>query len=134
MCLAQCSEVCFLLPASLGCPRAVSHCIPAANGASLSWGSKCFDLKSGSSILNSGRELSVAFPPVTLLFHLVPVLSSTQDFFYASVRSRSCSSFIHVFPVLLCCFSSSLLLIASNHASAETAAVSSTCNLSNPST
>lgn len=59
--------------------------------------------------------------------------SCSQDF-CASVQSCSCSSFIHGFPLLLCCFSSSLLLIASNCVSAETAAVSSTCNLSNPST
>ena len=90
-----------------------------------------FFLKSGSSVLNSGREFRVTFPPIALLFHLVPVLSSTQ-YFYASLWSCSCSSFIHVFLVLLCCFSSSLLLIALNRVSTETAAVSSTCNLSNP--
>jgi len=85
------------------------------------------------SVLSRGRELRVVFVPVTLLSHLVPVLSSTQGF-YTSVRTHCCSSFIHVFLVLLCCFSSSLLLIASNRVSAETAAVSSTCNLSNPTT
>lgn len=118
---------------SLRCPCAIFRCITPANGASLSCGSKCFYLKSASSVLNSGRDLRVAFLPVAPRFHLVPGLSSTQDF-YASVRSHSHSSFIHVFPILFCCFSGSLLLIASNCVSAETAAVSSTCNLSNPST
>lgn len=54
--------------------------------------------------------------------------------FYAPVQSRSCSNFIRVLLVLFCCFSCSWLLIASNHISTETAAVSSTCNLSNLST
>lgn len=84
--------------------------------------------------LNSGRDLRVAFPAVALLFHLVPFLSSTQDI-YASVQSRSCSSFIHVFPILFYCFfwfpvANCIKLLFST----ETAAVSSTCNLSNPAT
>lgn len=67
--------------------------------------------------------------PVMLPFHLISVLSSTQDL-DASVWSHSCFSFIRIFPVVLGCFPSSFLLIASNCVSAETAAVSPTCNLS----
>lgn len=109
-------------------PRRLPLCPRSKRGQSLR-GNKSLDLESGSSILNSGRELRVTFPPVTLPFHLISVLSSTQDL-DASVWSHSCFSFIRIFPVVLGCFPSSFLLIASNCVSAETAAVSPTCNLS----
>lgn len=121
------SQALFLCPTLRVPPRRLPLCPRSKRGQSFR-GNKSFHLESGSSILNSGKELRVAFPPVTLLFHLIFVLSSTQDF-DASVRSHSSFSFIRVFPVLLGCFSSSFLLIASNCISAETAAVSPTCNL-----